>query len=491
MGKILPIPTPNDVHEIVQDSLTSIGVKSYGTLTFPRNKSHQADFIRVPDNINVNYVKEFLYRYCSHECPSLVISITGDAKDFEMKPKIIRQFRRDLLKVAQTTGTWIITGGMDTGIMKLVGEIVQINPDPSRPIPLIGIATWGYVSGHEQLDAQGIHAYYSKSLSNKKGEAPLEPNHTNFIFVDDGSERTHGGEIVFRGKLEKAISNGFFSSKTQTDALTAYRTLVAAQSLRTDSSDIAPVPVVLIVVEGGPNTIRTVKEAVVENNIPAVFLDGTGRCCDLFAKALHLYKEHYQHDELANETLIKTNLSFSFSRDEEIKNKLREELKDAVYAIDGPSDPSTPTNKRNDSFELVYECLHKRRNFLNIINLYSRDSIELDFDLIILKVLLNATSGSDTSKQNMQRKLEKQLYLVLEWNREDIAKDFVKNDADWNINLRKLFLLALRHNRAAFVELFLDHDSSLMNIFNDPSELRELYMDTDEMKEVNEIEKCT
>ncbi|CAF4343328.1 unnamed protein product [Rotaria sp. Silwood2] len=434
MGKILPIPTPNDVHEVVQGSLTSIGIKSYGTLTFPRNKSHQADFIRVPDNINVNYVKEFLYRYCSHECPSLVISITGDAKDFEMKPKIIRQFRRDLLKVAQTTGTWIITGGMDTGIMKLVGEIVQINPDPSRSIPLIGIATWGYVFGHEQLDAQGIHAYYSKFLSNKKGEASLEPNHTNFIFVDDGSERRHGGEIVFR--------------------------------------DIASVPVVHIVVEGGPNTIRTVKEAVVENNIPAVFLDGTGRCCDLLAKALHLYKEHYQHDELANETLIKTNLN-------------------AVYAIDGPSDPSTPTNKRNDSFELVYECLHKRRNFLNIINLYSRDSIELDFDLIILKVLLNATSGSDTSKQNMQRKLEKQLYLVLEWNREDIAKDFVKNDADWNINLRKLFLLALRHNRAAFVELFLDHDSSLMNIFNDPSELRELYMDTDEMKEVNEIEKCT
>ncbi|CAF4658237.1 unnamed protein product, partial [Rotaria sp. Silwood2] len=149
---------------------------------------------------------------------------------------------------------------------------------------------------------------------------------------------------------------------------------------------------------------------------------------------------------------------------------------DAVYAIDGPSDPSTPTNKRNDSFELVYECLHKRRNFLNIINLNSRDSIELDFDLIILKALLNATSGSDTSKQNMQRKLEKQLYLALEWDREDIAKDF-------NINLRELFILALSRNRTAFVELFLDHDSSLMNIFNFPSELRELYMNTDEMKE--------
>ncbi len=70
-----------------------------------------------------------------------------------MKPKLLRAFRRGLLKVARTTGienwnifnekndsilgAWIITGGMNTGIMKLVGEIVQINPDRSRPIHLI------------------------------------------------------------------------------------------------------------------------------------------------------------------------------------------------------------------------------------------------------------------------------------------------------------------------------------------------------------------
>jgi hypothetical protein len=35
------------------------------------------------------------------------------------------------------SGAWIITGGMNTGIMKLVGEIIQINPDRSRPIHLI------------------------------------------------------------------------------------------------------------------------------------------------------------------------------------------------------------------------------------------------------------------------------------------------------------------------------------------------------------------
>ena len=42
-------------------------------------------------------------------------------------------------------GAWIITGGMNTGIMKLVGEIVQINPDRSRPIHLI-------VSGPHERD---------------------------------------------------------------------------------------------------------------------------------------------------------------------------------------------------------------------------------------------------------------------------------------------------------------------------------------------------
>jgi hypothetical protein len=45
-----------------------------------------------------------------------------------------------------------------------------------------------------------------------------------------------------------------------------------------------------------------VHEAVVQNSIPAVFLEGTGRCCDLFAKAFRLYKEHHQHIEHNDET---------------------------------------------------------------------------------------------------------------------------------------------------------------------------------------------
>ena len=47
----------------------------------------------------------------------------------------------------------------------------------------------------------------------------------------------------------------------------------------------------------------SVHEAVVQNNIPAVFLEGTGRCCAIFAKALRLYKEYRQKFEESDDPL--------------------------------------------------------------------------------------------------------------------------------------------------------------------------------------------
>jgi hypothetical protein len=69
-----------------------------------------------------------------------------------MKSKLFRTLRQGLLKVAKTTGrilskiskliffssdVWIITGGVNTSITKLIGEIIRTNPEPSRPIHLI------------------------------------------------------------------------------------------------------------------------------------------------------------------------------------------------------------------------------------------------------------------------------------------------------------------------------------------------------------------
>ena len=40
-----------------------------------------------------------------------------------------------------------------------------------------------------------------------KKEAYLDPNHTHFILVDNGTEHKFATEIPFRAKLENAVSN--------------------------------------------------------------------------------------------------------------------------------------------------------------------------------------------------------------------------------------------------------------------------------------------
>ena len=69
----------------------------------------------------------------------------------------------------------------------------------------------------------------------------LEPNHSHFILVDN-AQLMFGGEIDFRARLEAHIAR------------------------------LLKVPLVLLVVEGGPNTAKTAFESI-KNNIPCIFVD--------------------------------------------------------------------------------------------------------------------------------------------------------------------------------------------------------------------------
>ncbi len=96
-----------------------------------------------------------------------------------------------------------------------------------------GIAPWGCISGVEQLDVHGTNVIYANS---KTDETPLEPNHTQFIFIDDGTKHQYGGETEFRSRFEKAISGESFTLSGHCNS---------------DS-----VPVVLLVIDGTLDTIK-------------------------------------------------------------------------------------------------------------------------------------------------------------------------------------------------------------------------------------------
>ena len=74
------------------------------------------------------------------------------------------------------------------------------------------------MSGYEQLLTSELTAQYFEPDEDSKGQAPLEPNHSEFIFVDDGTKGKYGGEIEFRARLEEVISGGSFQSKSAGDA---------------------------------------------------------------------------------------------------------------------------------------------------------------------------------------------------------------------------------------------------------------------------------
>ncbi len=50
------------------------------------------------------------------ELPTLLISVHGGLQNFDLPPKLKQVFGKGLIKAAVTTGAWIFTGGVSTGI---------------------------------------------------------------------------------------------------------------------------------------------------------------------------------------------------------------------------------------------------------------------------------------------------------------------------------------------------------------------------------------
>jgi hypothetical protein len=89
-----------------------------------------------------------LYEKFGH--PKLILSITGGALNFPLVEEIKNAFKLGILKAARTTSNlWIITGGMDVGIMQLVGESVA-----NEGLTVIGIPSYKRIQKILKLDDQ-------------------------------------------------------------------------------------------------------------------------------------------------------------------------------------------------------------------------------------------------------------------------------------------------------------------------------------------------
>lgn len=120
----------------------------------------------------------------------------------------------------------------------------------------------------------------------------MDPNHNNFILVDDGSIGAFGKEIEFRAHLEAELRKGktheYYKQQFKDRCRRLRQSLSVTKSHHSyrTADDVVHenVPMVLIVVQGGPGTLLTVSESL-EMNIPVLVLADSKGCADLIANA--------------------------------------------------------------------------------------------------------------------------------------------------------------------------------------------------------------
>uniref|UniRef100_A0A8B9PZT3 Transient receptor potential cation channel subfamily M member 2 n=1 Tax=Apteryx owenii TaxID=8824 RepID=A0A8B9PZT3_APTOW len=255
---------------------------AFGDICFTGLGQKMGKYVRVSSDTPPRIIYHLMTQHWGLDVPNLLISVTGGAKNFVMKPRLKNIFRQGLVKVAQTTGAWIITGGSHAGVMKQVGEavrdfILSSNYKDSE-IVTIGIATWGTVYNRDTLicpmvrwaeDPDGKGSEYVLDEENQGSLSCLDSNHSHFILVDDGTHGRYGVEISLRTRLEKFISE-------QTKVKGGNSSI--SPGLRQGRE------------RGGMHypLISTTIYNAINNGTPCVIVEGSGRVADVIAQVASL-----------------------------------------------------------------------------------------------------------------------------------------------------------------------------------------------------------
>ncbi|NXF78090.1 TRPM7 protein, partial [Sclerurus mexicanus] len=371
-------------------------------------------YVRLSYDTKPEAILQLMLKEWQMELPKLVISVHGGMQKFELHPRIKQLLGKGLIKAAVTTGAWIITGGVNTGVAKHVGDALREHASrSSRKICTIGIAPWGVIENRNDLVGRDVVAPYQTLLNPLSKLNVLNNLHSHFILVDDGTVGKYGAEVKLRRELEKTINLQRIHARIGQG-----------------------VPVVALVFEGGPNVILTVLDFLQESPpVPVVVCEGTGRAADILAYVHKQTEEGGNVPEGAEPEIISTiKKTFNFGQSE------------AVHL-----------------FQTLMECM-KKKELITVFHIGSDE--HQDIDVAILTALLKGTNASAFD----------QLVLTLAWDRVDIAKNHVfVYGQQWLVgSLEQAMLDALVMDRVAFVKLLIENGVSMHKFLTIPR-LEELY----------------
>uniref|UniRef100_A0A8C5IA52 non-specific serine/threonine protein kinase n=1 Tax=Gouania willdenowi TaxID=441366 RepID=A0A8C5IA52_GOUWI len=387
---------------------------AYGVINFQGGShSYRAKYVRMSFDTRPESVLRLMLKEWHMELPKILISVHGGVQNFELHPRIKQLVGKGLIKAAVTTGAWILTGGVNTGVAKHVGDALREHCSrSSKKICTIGIAPWGVIENRNDLIGRDIIAPYQTLLNPLSKLNVLNNLHSHFLLVDDGTVGKYGAEVKFRRDLEKHINLQRIHARIGQG-----------------------VPVVALIFEGGPNVILTVLEYLQESPpVPVVVCEGSGRAADILA---YVHKQTEEGgglpDGVETDIIATIKKTFNFSQS------------DAIHL-----------------FQTVMECM-KSKELITVFHISSEEN--QDIDVAILRALLQGTNATAFD----------QLVLTLAWDRVDIAKNHVFVYGQQLVNcLEQAMLDALVMDRVDFVKLLIENGVS-MHRFLTISRLEELY----------------
>ncbi|XP_073321519.1 transient receptor potential cation channel subfamily M member 6 [Pagrus major] len=389
---------------------------AYGIVDFEDTATRvcRAKFVRVAVDSKPEALLQLMLREWQMERPKLLVTVQGGSENFTLPPKVKQAFSKGLMTAANSTGAWILTDGINTGVSKYVGEAVKtFGSHDLRKRNTVGITPWGVIDNNTDLIGRDVFRPYQPLGNPLSKRACLNGFHSHFLLVDDGTLGKHGCQQGLRKKLEKHIQLQKIHPRLNQG-----------------------VPVVCVVVEGGPAMVSTVLDYVSSvPPVPVFVFEGSGRAADLLA---------FLHKQTANDRQL----------DADIKEDFHVRI-EGVFGVE--------RGEASQLYNLLLQCMDHRQS-ITIFDSESEDHMAPD--AAILTATLKGTRASPAE----------QLSMALAWDRADIAqKDVLVYGQHWQVgSMEQAMLDALVMDRVSFVKLLIDNGMT-MSRFLTVDRLEELY----------------
>ncbi|XP_061568851.1 transient receptor potential cation channel subfamily M member 4a [Cololabis saira] len=400
---------------------------AFGELEFAGAGRRHSHFLRLSCDTPPQIVFTLMTAHWGLPSPNLVVSVVGGDGHEKLKPWVRDVLRSGLVRAAQSTGAWILMGGLREGVSRCVGEAVRDHSAAApalcqKKVIAVGLAPWGLVHNRQQLvNAQGSFParYYVQNTT--RDSNCLDNNCQAFLLVDDGSVGRRGGETAFHANLEDYISH---------------------QRTGIWGSGSIEIPVLCMLISGDASMLERL-DASLKKATPWLVLAGSGPAADLITELL---------SSRSPVLLSPTSPTPEGDSPEGLCAEFCERLRDTVRRH-FPAEP--------DPEKLVESALSIYQNRDLITVFHEEHEGSDDFDTVLLKALVRASKRISSKASEYTEELK----LAVAWNRVDIAKSELFNgDIQWRFeDLEDSMTDALINDKPQFVRLFCENGLNVLD----------------------------